>query len=63
MNNNVHNERKQGNDKKVRTAHQEVRPAKAKTVRFAAEPVVHEVESYKKYNRDMSNSSGCCTLV
>lgn len=31
-----------------------------KRVRFADQPQIFQVESYKAYNRDVSNGVGCC---
>lgn len=31
-----------------------------KRVRFAEQPQIFQVESYKAYNRDVSNGVGCC---
>jgi hypothetical protein len=39
---------------------QENKTKKNKSVRFAGEPQIIEVESYKKYNRDVSNNASFC---
>ena len=63
MNNNIHHERKV-TDKKVGLSEGKVgNKGKNRSVRFAPEPEIREVESYKKYNRDMSNGTGCCALL